>query len=104
MLRADIHRAGRANWKSFQRNIDAYIANARSYVRISPEIDEAFVTAGQRCQEFATEIANRGPLYSQNDPAIKQALILALLAIDELEGRLQDAGPSDTAVSLGLGW
>jgi hypothetical protein len=71
---------------------------------MTPEIVEASENARQRCEQFANEIADRGPLYSPNDPASKQARELALLAIGELEQRLQDARPSDIAISLGLGW
>jgi len=103
-LRSKVDKAGLSNWGSLQRNVPSLIGNARSYVRTTSEMNEAFDNAQRRCEEFAEEIAIRGVHYSPNDSASKQARELALLAIDELEEQLEDARPSDEAVGLGLGW
>jgi hypothetical protein len=103
-LRSEVERAGLANWQSLHKNAESFIGNARYYVRTTPEIDRAFDDARDRCREFAEEISDRGLLYKQTDPASKQAREMALRAIDDLEKRLEDARPSDSAINMGLGW
>jgi hypothetical protein len=104
MLRSEVRSAALTNWQLLQSNAFAHLENARSYVRSTPEIDEAFDMTRQRCEKFAKEIAARGVLYSPSDPASRQARELALFAVDELEQRLRDAKPSEQAIHLGLGW
>jgi hypothetical protein len=77
---------------------------ARSYVHTTPEIDAAFDAAVRWCKQFSQEIAERGLLYSATAPTSQQARELALGALRELEERLADARPSETAIHLGLGW
>jgi hypothetical protein len=104
MLRTEVQSAGLANWKTLYLNADSLIETARSYVQPTTLIDAAFESARRRCKEFAEEIDERGLCYSQSDPASRHTRELALIAIDELEKRLQDARPSDKAIYLGLGW
>lgn len=103
-LRSEIQSARPTNWQRLQNNTTAHLENARFYVRAATEIDRAIDFAKQQCNAFVQDIADRGPLYSQDDPASRQARELALLAIADLEQQLQDARPSDEAVKLGLGW
>ena len=104
MLRSEVERADMTSWRSLRKNAQAYIENMRTYVKPTPLIDEACATALTRCREYADEIADRGLLFSVNDAATQQARNLTLNAIDELESRLHDARPSDTANHLALGW
>ena len=70
-LRSKVDKAGLSNWGSLQRNVPSLIGNARSYVRTTSEMNEAFDNAQRRCEEFAEEIAIRGVHYSPNDSASK---------------------------------
>lgn len=104
MLRTEVQSAGLANWKTLYLNADSLIETARSYVQPTTLIDAAFENARHQCKEFAEEIDRRGLLYSQSDSASRQIRELALIALNELEERLQDARPSDKAINLGVGW
>lgn len=103
-LRSDVQRAGRTNWQQLQNNTANYLKSVRYYVRTTTEIDRAINFAKQQCDAFVQDVGDGGLLYSQDNPASRQAQELALLAIDDLEQQLQDAKPSDEAVSLSLGW
>jgi hypothetical protein len=104
ILKTKIRGAGITSWRSLKYTTNECIDAARYYVRTTREIDQALDRARQMCEQFANEIAERGPFYSQNDRATKQARELALLAVDALETELKDARPSDEAVGLNLGW
>jgi hypothetical protein len=104
MLRTEVEKAGLENWKTLHHNADSLIETARSYVRTTPLIDAAFESALRQCKEFAGEINRGGLLTLKETRQVAQTRELALIAIDELEERLQDARPSDKAIYLGLGW
>jgi hypothetical protein len=100
-LRSDVGGAGAGSIQVIQSNIPAHFDNLRAYVQSTPEFEESFSAARQQCLKLLEMIADKGALLSQDDPIVREARESALGALDELEEKIDEAGPSPESKALG---
>lgn len=102
--RSCVARAHNINITSAASIAEEGLRRAKSYVVPTPALNEAFDEAIARILEFHEEVVDQNTLVPRVTSAIDNARQLALLAIDRLAARLDQAKPSADAVALGLDW
>jgi hypothetical protein len=103
--RSAIREANLTNAAHLERKAAKALEDMRYYIKPTPGIDRSAGAAVAAAAQLQRAWSERGLLAKPDDPAIVQARVLALLAIDKLAERLADeARPSPEAVMIGTGW